>query len=84
MDSATTTSMGTNEELFHRVELADDPTGTISDGGKLDLNCTTEINDAGRMPFNKDGITNSFGVNNLIERGFRVCMDGTEENCVFV
>ena len=83
MDSATTTSMGANKESFHSIELADDPTGTIGDVGKLDLNCTTETNNVGRMPFNKDGIANSFGMNNSIERGFCVHMDGAEENCIF-
>ena len=36
------------------------------------------------MPFNKDGTANSFGMNDLAERGFQVCMDSAEENCIFV
>ena len=76
--------MGTNKELFHSIEPADDPTGTISDGGELDLNCTAEINNAGRMPFSEDGMANLFGMNDLVSRGFRVHMDTDQENCVFV
>ena len=76
--------MGANKESFHSIELANGPTGTIGNGSKWDLNCITEMNDVGRMAFNEDDIANSFGVNNLIKRGFHAHMDSTEEICVFV
>ena len=76
--------MGTNKELFHSIEVADDPTGTVSDGGELDLNCTVETNDVGRMPFSEDGMANPFGMNDSVSRGFCVCMDTDQENCIFV
>ena len=83
IDSATTTSVGTNEDIFHSIELADDPTGMISNGGELDLNCTAEINNAGRRPFSEDGTANLFGMNTLASRGFCMCMDTDQENCIF-
>ena len=84
IDSATATSMGTNKEMFHSIEIAKDPAGTISNGGELDLDCTAEMNNVGRMPFSEDGIANSFGMNDSCERGFRVHMDTDFENCIFV
>ena len=55
IDSATTASVGMNEDIFHSIEKAKDPSGTIGDAGKLDLHCTAEMNGVGRMSFNENG-----------------------------
>ena len=70
IDSATTTSVGTNEELFHGIKMAKNPTGTVSNGSELDSDLTTELNNVGSVPFNKDGIANSFAMNDLIQHCF--------------
>ena len=84
IDSATTTSVGTNKEIFHSIQEAKNPTGIIGNGGELDLDSAAEINNVGGMPFNEDGMANLFSVNDLVERGFRVMMDSDQENCIFV
>ena len=76
--------MGTNKESFHGMETAENPTGTVSNGSELDSDLTAEMNDVGCVPFHEDGIVNSFGMNDLMERGFQVHMDSAEENCIFV
>ena len=67
IDSATTTSVGTNKELFHSIEVAVNPMGTVSNDGKLDLDLTAEMNNIGCLPFNEDGIANLFGMNDSIQ-----------------
>ena len=84
IDSATTTSVGVNKNIFHSMQEAENPAGIISNGGELDLNLTAEMDGVGRMPFSEDGIANLFGMNDLIKRGFRVHMDSDEENAIFV
>ena len=71
-DSTTTTNMRMNEEIFHDIEKAEDPSGMISIGGELDSDCTAEMNGAGRMTFNQDGMANSFGMKDFILQGFQV------------
>ena len=84
IDSATTASMGTNKEIFHSIQAAENPTGTIGNGGELDLDLTAEVNIVGGMPFNEGRMENLFGMNDLVECGFRVMMDSDQENCIFV
>ena len=85
IDSATTTSMGVNPEICTDIQAAENPTGIVSNGGELDLDFTANVNGVGRLPFNEDGITNLFGMNDLVERGFRVSMmDSDVENAIFV
>ena len=72
IDGATMTSVGTNEELFHGMEVAENLTGMVSNGSKLDLNLTAEMNNIGRTPFDEDGIMNLFRMNDLIKHGFQV------------
>ena len=70
INSAMTTSMETNEESFHGIEVAENPMGMVSDKDKLDSNLTAEMNNIGHMPFNEDSIANLFRMNNLMKRGF--------------
>ena len=84
IDSATTTSMGVNSEICTDIQVAENPTGIVSNGGELDLDFTANVNGVGRLPFNEDGIANLFGMNDLVERGFRVSMDSDVKNAIFV
>ena len=83
IDSAMTTSVGTNKELFHIIKTAENPTGTVSNSSELDSDLNAEMNDVGCMPFNEDGMANSFGMNDLIQCGFQVHMDSAEEIAFF-
>ena len=64
--------------------MTENPTRTVSNGGELDSDLASEVSNVGRMPFNKDGTANSFGMNDLVQHGFQVHMDSAEENCIFV
>ena len=76
--------VGTTYHLATSIEEAKDSSRTIGNGGELDLDQIAEIDGAGRMSLTENSTADLFGVNDLMQRGFCVCMDSNEENDVFV
>jgi len=80
LDSGTTFSMLANEKLADAIFEANEPIDMHTNAGRKLLDKQATVPGFGDMYLHKDGLANIFGLDDLIQRGYRVCFDSDIEN----